>query len=550
MAVRQPRALLGLRFASFLLIAFHLLAPRLGEEQAWGLWPFTYLPPLWRGVLAGLAVALCLPGFTPRIVELAATGWRPLSLSHQTVFAALAVLSLVPFSLFHIVHTRWGDAHILVHGIAYPDPALRITATWQAPLDVWLHARLWLLGHRLFGWADAWPVYRLLSPLAGALFVYSLLRLADSVGQNRVEKLLIVGLMATLGTMQLFFGYAENYVLAAVGVLLFLWLTLETLAGRRPLWQPALALAVTNGLHPSTLVLDPALLYVAWAWNRFKEEGQGEKEGAALTGGPVRIRDENSEATPHTLGSPVRGAAAQGAARRQKHPETDPEAQEKRIGADSQRPERKAHRQYWWQAARQIALPMVLVAGGVIALMTASGHGLETLFTTDRPGGQDARWFVPLQRLSTRWEHYTMFSWLHLRDFLNEQVLTAPVTLAGLLVTSGVLLGGGRLAMGHQVELPRPAEAGYRRAEIAFLALCTLLYWLFTWVWNPDYGGQRDWDLFSLAAIPSTLLLARLLPQVFTQRRQLAQAGLMLTAVSAMHTISWIYQNTLPWEWP
>ena len=77
-------------------------------------------------------------------------------------------------------------------------------------------------------------------------------------------------------------------------------------------------------------------------------------------------------------------------------------------------------------------------------------------------------------------------------------------------------------------------------AEIVFLILCTALYWLFTWVWNPDYGGQRDWDLFSLAAIPSTLLLTRLLPKALPDRGQLAQAGLMLIAVSALHTTAWI----------
>ncbi len=160
-----------------------------------------------------------------------------------TLFTLLSLLSLLLFSLFRIVHTRWGDAYILVNALAYPDPALRLTTTWQAPLDVWLHARLWALGHALFGWADAWPAYRILSPLAGALYVYVLLRLADSVGRNRTEKLLIVGLLGTLGTMQLFFGYAENYSLAAAGILLFLWLALETLAGRRPLWQPALGVS-------------------------------------------------------------------------------------------------------------------------------------------------------------------------------------------------------------------------------------------------------------------------------------------------------------------
>ncbi len=472
------RMLTALRVMCLAIVGLHLVAPLLSEADAWGLWSFTYLPPLWRWLLAIATALTCARPLASRMLRRLrrrADRFRIPPHARPRFFALLSLLSLIPFYLLRIVHTRWGDAYILVNGIAYPDPALRITATWQAPLDVWLHARLWALGNAAFGWADAWPVYRILSPLAGAVYVYGLLRLADSIGRNRTEKGLIVGLMGTLGVMQLFFGYAENYSLAAAGVLIFLWLALETLAGRRALWQPALALAITHGLHPSTIVLAPALLYVAWAWAQ-DEKGKGGR--------------------------------------------------------------------VWWLAVGQVAWPMAVVAGGVILLMELSGHGLATLVTTDRPGGGDARWFVPLTAVTTRWERYTMFSWAHLLDWLNMQMLTAPVTLGGLLIVGVALLAESRSVKTERVAAGREGRA------LAFLALCTGLYWLFTWVWNPDYGGQRDWDLFSLAAIPSTLWLARLLPRVLPDRGQLAEAGLMLTAVSAMHTMAWIYQNTLPWEWP
>jgi hypothetical protein len=484
-AISSGRVLAALQLFCLALIGLHLAAPLFAEASAWGLWPFTYLSRAGQLLLASLAILTILPNTAAAILRIAARlpdGSRLARGQRHALFVLIALLAVIPFTLFQIVHTRWGDAYILVNAIAYPDPALRLTTTWQAPLDVWLHARLWALGNAAFGWADAWPAYRILSPLAGALYVYGLLRLADSVGRGRAEKLLIVGLLGTLGTMQLFFGYAENYSLAAAGVLLFLWLSLETLAGRRPLWQPSLALAVTIGLHPSTVVLSPALLYVAWVWGKGR---QGDKE-----------------------------------TRRQGQ----------RAG---------------WAALWQVAWPMALVAGGVVLLMELSGNGLAALTSTDRPGGGDGRLFVPLGAPATRWEHYTMFSWAHLLDWLNMQLLTAPVTLGGLAIVGGALLAQ-RLRMKSQRQ---PLSRGSDRREMAFLALCTALYWLFTWVWNPDYGGQRDWDLFSLAAIPSTLLLARLLPRALADRGQLAQAGLMLTAVSALHTMAWIYQNTLPWEW-
>ncbi|MEZ4608874.1 MAG: hypothetical protein R2838_01215 [Caldilineaceae bacterium] len=73
---------------------------------------------------------------------------------------------------------------------------------------------------------------------------------------------LTYGLLVSLGLLQLFFGYVENYSFAAVGVLAYLWLGLRV-AGASPLWLAATVLAVTNATHPSTIVLAPSLLYRA-----------------------------------------------------------------------------------------------------------------------------------------------------------------------------------------------------------------------------------------------------------------------------------------------
>ncbi len=137
---------------------------------------------------------------------------------------------------------------MLAKGIAYPEPALRLTHSWQAPLDVFLHSQLWLALHAQLGWEDAMPVYRLLSPLAGAVYLGVVLALSRD--SRLAPAWLTYGLLATLGVMQLFFGYVENYSFAAAGVLAFLWLGKGVLTG----WQAVVAgrdCACSHQCHPS-----------------------------------------------------------------------------------------------------------------------------------------------------------------------------------------------------------------------------------------------------------------------------------------------------------
>ncbi|MCB0144203.1 MAG: hypothetical protein KDE50_30225, partial [Caldilineaceae bacterium] len=98
--------------------------------------------------------------------------------------------------------------------------------------------------------------------------------------------------------------------------------------------------------------------------------------------------------------------------------------------------------------------------------------------------------------------------------------------------------------------LQQVATTGRRAADFDFLLIAALCYIGFIWLWNPDYGGQRDWDLFSLASIPAALLFAESVALVLPERQYRLTGALPLLMVQALHTIIWIYQNTLPWEWP
>ncbi len=430
------------------------------EEWLWGIYPFTYLPA-WLRWTAGVGTATLVvwAGFA-RDLGRVRTVHVPFP-HRRWVQAALAALCLPVFYAGRVVHTRWGDAYLLVKGIA--DPGVHLTYNWQAPLDTLVHTLVFRVGAPLGGWTDALPAYWWVSSLAGAGAVWVLLHLAADIGQTDLQAWALFGLVATLGAMQLFFGYPENYTLISLLILVYLWLAWRFAQGRASLWAPSLALALANGFHPATLVLQPSLWVLAGWVARQKT-------------------DRGAQTALRTLVA--------------------------------------------------LVAPPVVVGAAVLALMTAGGHGLASFTGAEAPGGGDHRWLVPLAAPSTKWEYYAMFSRGHVMDILNQQWLSMPFTLPLLLL----------LAIFYRKRMPRDAYS-----------LCLLVaaagYVLLTWVWNPDYGGQRDWDLFAVAAWPATLLAAYWMIRGL-DRDTLARACLIVVPVQALHTAAWVFSNTRPWEWP
>lgn len=424
------------------------------EEWLWGVFPITYLPGWLQWLLLGLAAVVVLwAGFS-----LDSFSFRlPAYPCKRWVQVPIAALSLILFYLGRVVHTRWGDAYLLVKGIAHPD--VRLTYNWQAPLDIFVHARFFQLGERLWGWTDALPAYWWISSLAGVAAVWVLLRLAQEIGRNDNERWAVFGLMATLGAMQLFFGYPENYTLISLLILIYLWLAWRALQGQTSLWVPSIVLALANGFHPATLILQPSLWVLAF-WIARNRERRFLKSLPALI------------------------------------------------------------------------VPSLVVGLGTFALMSAGGRGFDAFIGAEAPGGGDHRWLVPLTTISSDWEYYTMFSRGHLIEILNQQLLVAPFSLFLLLV----------LLIGFWSALPRD---GYS----LFLVVAAASYLFLIWVWNPDYGGQRDWDLFAPAAWPVTLLAAYWLTRVLAIS-VLTRVIVIVVTVQLLHTAAWVYSNTRPWQWP
>jgi hypothetical protein len=460
-------------------IGLHLAADRLPEELAWSVWPYTKLP---LPVAYGAAIIVLLLTITP--LNDMVRGWiqrlcdaLPGRSYPNRWFVLVALLSAFPFWLLRIRHLEWGDAAFIVKALAYTgdDRPTWTIYNWQSPLTIFLHARLWLLLNS-FARVGVDTLYAITSVLAGVVFIYVLLCLAAQLGRNRLERVLIFGLVATTGAMQLFFGYVENYTLMSAGLMLTLYLSVRCLRDQLDLGWPCATLAITNAFHPATIVIWPAMLFVAW-W----------KASMLPTSGRDKIRI--------------------------------------------------------WTAL--VAPPMIIFAA-LVLFMTLGGHGIMALLSDDRPGGADGIPFVPLYHIETPWQHYTMFSLAHLLDWANEHFLISPFGLF-LLVYVPVVSAIQRLGA---ASLYRNAS---ERGILWFLVVASIAYLALTFVWNPDYGGRKDWDLFAPSAFVYTLLAG------YAWTRQtgasgndaqtqtiLARHALLLIATSALHSGAWIYSNMLP----
>ncbi len=439
------------------LLTLHLAAYRLPEETAWSLWPYSLLPAwLGWGLALPVGALILLPGRSRTH-----TGLRMLWPTRRRWFALAGLLAGGLFWLARLRHLRWGDSYVLTVALAYDGPGGPLVYNWQAPLTVFLHQRLWQFVVKPLWGGPVEHAYALVSIGCGMVFVYLLLVLAARLGRDGLESLVLAGLVLTTGSMQLFFGYVENYTIISLGLLVTLWLAWRALGGEVRLLWPVLAFSVTNGFHPSTVFLWPGMGLLAWlCWRR----GHVSAVGGLL----------------------------------------------------------------------QTVLPPLLVGGGVLALMESGDHGLASLLGDDRPGGGDGLWFVPLFETTTRWQHYTMFSAAHLLEWANLHLLLAPF---GLPLLGLVLFAAYRFRL---VLFGQPTERDYAY----FLAAMTALYLLFSWLWNPDYGMRKDWDLFAPSAFIYTLLAGYLLVRALPNRLHLRETGLFAIAVSLLHTAAWVWTNT------
>ncbi len=168
-----------------------------------------------------------------------------------------------------------------------------------------------------------------------------------------------------------------------------------------------------------------------------------------------------------------------------------------------------------WKNTSASVAALFCVPVSTAVMFGLSGIGFEGYL--DRMGGRN---FLPLFAEPGLHSEYRIFSVEHLFDFLNQQMLTAPVACMVCVLI-------------RKRDLPNQP----------FLLIAAVFPLFFTFLARPEIGVFRDWDIFSLPALPLTLWVATALMASIRARERLFHCSFILCGSAAFHTLFWIGLN-------
>ena len=251
-----------------LIVLIHLVTSFFPKGRIWGINQWSYFPP----AIALLSGAFVLLFFIPSLNVATRRGLNSLasrvislldSISglggkrRYLVYSLFSALFFIPFWLLRERLYFLGDGAQITSRLNSGE----LTIKWAEPLEILLHLKVFDWAHRLWQ-MDSSTVYAILSCLAGVVFVFMALLLADFWGKERRERVLIFLVLFSMGSTQLFFGYVEHYSFLYVFMFAFIISSLGYLKGKIKWFVPLTAFVLASVSHVSSLCLLPSLLFL------------------------------------------------------------------------------------------------------------------------------------------------------------------------------------------------------------------------------------------------------------------------------------------------
>ncbi len=176
---------------------------------------------------------------------------------------------------------------------------------------------------------------------------------------------------------------------------------------------------------------------------------------------------------------------------------------------------RKEEKAFNFKSVFSVALIILVVGTGLFILSLR--HPTKT---------GPASYFISL--LGSPKDPYSLFSFAHLVDMINEQLLLSP---AGIILWAMVIF------------LAR--KVNFKNKAVIFFMIVIIFSFMFAFIMDPKLGYARDWDLFSSTGLGYTVLGIYLVFDYCKQAKikKLNYIIMAVTSTALFCTLPWIYVN-------
>lgn len=185
------------------------------------------------------------------------------------------------------------------------------------------------------------------------------------------------------------------------------------------------------------------------------------------------------------------------------------------VAKKSQEAEAKS-KTFSWVNIINMALILLCLSGGFLVLRNLT------------PQESDLGSFL-IFPIGVNEDPYSLFSFSHLLDFLNHQLLVSPLGIPIWLVLGLFFLN----------------KIKFKESEAVFLLIISVCALIFGLVVDPKLGYPRDWDLFAFTGLGYTILGIYFLLNVLKESevKKLRYVTLALVWTALISTLPWIYVN-------
>jgi tetratricopeptide (TPR) repeat protein len=274
----EKSSLTNLMILSLLLILIHFIMVFMTNNthakgynifsRVWGFDNISFFP--WQIILLAYIVAImvCIPflnkGMRDILIRLSNYNWRHFFKKYKYIlFVLAAIISVYIFFSFKIKYHFLGDMDIRVK---------------QSVAGVYESNEYFVMFflHFLYKFLNTYwtftglQTFVLQSVIAGGLFVFFTLLIADLLGRNLFEKLFILFFNLSFGTILFFFGYVEDYSIPGLSFVIFNYFMLLWVRNKINFIIPFLIIVIATALHLLAVGLIPAFVIVFYRKNHLK----------------------------------------------------------------------------------------------------------------------------------------------------------------------------------------------------------------------------------------------------------------------------------------